>query len=42
MKTVPRFAAGYTGALTLQCPLQTETSCIGPARHPAVPSVPEY
>lgn len=42
MKTLPRFVAGYTEALTLQCPLQTEISCIDPAQHPAVPSVPEY
>lgn len=42
MKPLPRFAAVYTEALALQCPLQPETSCIDPAQHPAVPSVPKY
>ena len=42
MKPLPQSVAGYTEALTLQCPLQTETSCIDPAQHPAVPSVPKY
>lgn len=41
MKTLPQFVAGYTEAVTLQCPLPTETSCIDPAQHPAVLSVPE-
>lgn len=42
MKPLPRFAAVYTEALALQCPLQPETSCTDPAQHPTVPSVPEY